>query len=1275
MGAIDVGNISSTDYVEVYANDTATLGTVDAASSIDIFGGNGVLTGDLTGGTNVSAYSYNGPVTVGAISGDSVNIYSYGGSVGTGNIDFNTYAYLYSNADIDTGIVTGGGDFSAYANANLTFTSIAIDGTAYLTSGDDINGGDVSAANIFASAGQDFASDGGSIFLGDLVADFDIDLLAQTDIMIGNAIAGNDIDLETSGYNDEIGGDILANTLTAGGSVGVDAGGLINVADVSAGSVNPSSDPLAEYNIGLLAGTTLTAGNLSSANSIGVAAPGVISTGNVDAVNIFMALGGDDMSFGSIDAGSNVYLANFSMMPLGGSLGPNNNFDPSPILAATPVASGGDVAIGGPVNAGIFQAAAGGAFSAQDIVSADLLSVVSSGNATTGDLTAATDIDLRIGGTLSTGDVDGGGAVDLRSVGALNAGNVMSGGFLFIGSNASISTDNLASGADILTRTDGNASFGAVDAALGIDLGAHGSLTAGSITSGESIRLGADGALNADDLTAGNSVVATSFSSITLGDISAGIVNPSSDSGALYEVALLTSGGLSVGTINALGDVQLLGTASVSTGNITTDSRLFALSDGPIIVGDLAIDQRILLGGRAMFAFTGDLTGAFDARPTFASAPVAVGGDITIGDVATNDLSLVALGNITTGDITTGGPILLDAGGDIFAGSLQSLFSSIGLFAGGDITAQDLTAATSITVDSGGVVQLGDVAAGVATILQRIGTQNIGPGNPVEIFGASIATGDISTDGYVGLYTAGSISTGTITALHDIIALAGGNASFGAISTDESFTLAGYGNFAALNTPQGGFDPSLLFTLGSLSSTGGNANFTGSSTAQSFRSFVGGNTTIASVASGSYALFDSGGLISVTGAISAPDYVGLTSSDIDIANGASVDADAIGFISASSAGTFLGDNLGGTGGYRLNQAEIDRTTALAYEFEVSTDRGAAASMLIGDLTLDMTGSSNGDVAEFWIGNNQTGISSGTIRVVGDALFRVTPNQQVSFEATTFELDAATGSLSLLDGQNNLSGLLGLYAQNIFVASGDILTKLEADPRYAGYVEELNAPALVQRPEGVLRAASIDIDSFNGPIQNIIVQNTGTADLPAGFLVTNADIGGGEFFPEPGSVNLVINGQIVTETGTLTGIAVRDLLVSEFGSEGFVAGSTINGCLLVGACGAAGPEVLPPTINLTPTQIAILTGDPLGESDFGNEPDIDDSIDGDSAGDASSPIEAPQPLFDTRPLTDEGLIDDPISGAGNPSLYGVHSDDDDDDDETDAKANVKKGEGK
>ena len=55
------------------------------------------------------------------------------------------------------------------------------------------------------------------------------------------------------------------------------------------------------------------------------------------------------------------------------------------------------------------------------------------------------------------------------------------------------------------------------------------------------------------------------------------------------------------------------------------------------------------------------------------------------------------------------------------------------------------------------------------------------------------------------------------------------------------------------------------------------------------------------------------------------------------------------------------------------------------------------------------------------------------------------------------------------------------------------------------------------------------------------------------------------------------------------------------------------------------------------------------------------------------VGVPQPLFDTRPLIDTSLVDDPVSGAGNPSLYGSSDEDDDDEDEEDGKDKGKQDE--
>jgi len=222
---------------------------------------------------------------------------------------------------------------------------------------------------------------------------------------------------------------------------------------------------------------------------------------------------------------------------------------------------------------------------------------------------------------------------------------------------------------------------------------------------------------------------------------------------------------------------------------------------------------------------------------------------------------------------------------------------------------------------------------------------------------------------------------------------------------------------------------------------------------------------------------------------------------------------------------------------------------------------------------------------------------------------------------------------------------------------------------------------VQRPEGVIRAAIITLNEDDSVLHNILIQNTGTSDTPAGFLINELSLVGDEeegSTPLPASINMVINGQIETQNGTITGDAVREAFVAEFGTEIFVAGSTINGCTLTGTCTNSSPEEqIPPAAIVTPTTIAILTNDPIGEMDFGNEGDIDDNVEND-ASDLTSPIDSPQPLFDTRPLVGDEDINEPISGAGNPSLYGISSDegagvveDDDDDDDDDDGKNGKK----
>jgi hypothetical protein len=314
-------------------------------------------------------------------------------------------------------------------------------------------------------------------------------------------------------------------------------------------------------------------------------------------------------------------------------------------------------------------------------------------------------------------------------------------------------------------------------------------------------------------------------------------------------------------------------------------------------------------------------------------------------------------------------------------------------------------------------------------------------------------------------------------------------------------------------------------------------------------------------------------------------------------------------------------------------------------------------MLIGDLSINGADGEFDHDYEFITGDSEIGSPTGSIRILGDALFsNMGTTQSVGFTTGTFELDAATGLLSLENGPGVLGGQLFLNAAHIHVAEGSILDQLAQDPKYDGYQEDLNAPATTQRPDGVIRASVIDLqfgDAGEGQLNTLYVQNTGTADTPAGFLVSDLGLGDdGESGLPPGSLDLVINGQIVTQQGTLTGIDVRDLLVEGRDLSPFTSNSTINGCLLVGPCQPEGP--FPPGFTPTPgiqDEVDLIDDGLLPPPPFGNEDFIDDNLASTEDG-LTSPIEPPVPLFDSSALGGKSDVDDPVSGSGNPGLMAT-----------------------
>ena len=245
---------------------------------------------------------------------------------------------------------------------------------------------------------------------------------------------------------------------------------------------------------------------------------------------------------------------------------------------------------------------------------------------------------------------------------------------------------------------------------------------------------------------------------------------------------------------------------------------------------------------------------------------------------------------------------------------------------------------------------------------------------------------------------------------------------------------------------------------------------------------------------------------------------------------------------------------------------------------------------------------------------------------------------------------------MINAAGGLAGSIDINARQVWVADTAVLSRLGTDPAYAGLAADLARPSATRSADGVIRADTINIalarpagdGAAAGPAYSVYVQNTGTTAAPAGFAAREASVETDEATPP--AIDLNVYGQLVTASGTLTGVAVRDALMADDNPARFTAGSLINGCALTGACGATTAPPLDPQPAIS-TEIALLATPPADDALFGNEEAIEDNEEEGGDDSASSPISPPAPLFNTKPLEPKSDTDEPVSGGGNPALIG------------------------
>src|SRR5690606_22553162 len=160
----------------------------------------------------------------------------------------------------------------------------------------------------------------------------------------------------------------------------------------------------------------ISVGNVDAYGPVGFATQGNLTTGSILAGDLFMTLVGGNTSInGSIstdgESGGQVYMADDSMfLTGGGTMDGDDDFDPDIVLALSPVAAGGSIAINGAVSTGQFEAAAGTSLTTQAITTSGGIQASAGGTATiNGVWSSGGDVEL------SSNDID------ISNTGGINA--------------------------------------------------------------------------------------------------------------------------------------------------------------------------------------------------------------------------------------------------------------------------------------------------------------------------------------------------------------------------------------------------------------------------------------------------------------------------------------------------------------------------------------------------------------------------------------------------------------------------------------------------------------------------------------------------------------------------------------------------------------------------------------------------------------------------------------------------------------------------------------
>ena len=183
----------------------------------------------------------------------------------------------------------------------------------------------------------------------------------------------------------------------------------------------------------------------------------------------------------------------------------------------------------------------------------------------------------------------------------------------------------------------------------------------------------------------------------------------------------------------------------------------------------------------------------------------------------------------------------------------------------------------------------------------------------------------------------------------------------------------------------------------------------------------------------------------------------------------------------------LGDGPAAEGQYHLDEDGDIRSAAVTIN--------SSSDIKVYDVSIDGSATSGGGIGKVSVN------SEGSVFVLGLVDYsNAGANDTLGIKAgNRIEVNTDTGGIQITDSTGALTGKLNITAKDIWVASGSVLTQLEADPNFAGRDTALGTNSGTANQDGFLRAGTIS--ALIG--DTLLVQNSGTADLFAGI-----DTGGG-----------------------------------------------------------------------------------------------------------------------------------------------------------------------